>query len=157
KGVRSDRLRCGDTGATGEGQRALKVTIKPGDAYEADPASAGTERVEVQVLRELIRIDTTTWYSFLVRVHGPWLDSDNRTGIQQIKQNIDARYEVGRGGKEVCAPANPLFKIEVGSDGTTPLFRAKATGTAECGDDVGKKLICGDWPMTPDTWHRVHV
>jgi hypothetical protein len=157
KAVRPERLRCDDAPNHGERHRSLLVTIKPGDAYEPEPTSIPTERVEIQLQRELIRFDTTTWYSFMLRVHSPWLAKENRTVIQQIKQSIDKRYEIGRGGEEICAPSHPLFKIEVGSNSESPVFRTKATGTAACGADVGKKLICGDWPLSADTWHRVHV
>lgn len=156
KTVRGDRLQCLDTASGGEGRRALRVTINPGDAYEPDP-TISTERVEIQVRRELIQFDKTTWYTFLLRVHAPWLARENRTVIQQIKQNIDKRYQVGLGEQEICAAANPLFKIEIGSNGSSPVFRAKATGTVACGDNVGKMTVCGDWPLSVDTWHRVHV
>jgi Polysaccharide lyase len=157
KAVRSERLRCAASANPGERHRTLLVTIRPGDAYEPEPTSTSTERVEIQVRRELIRFDTTTWYSFMLRVHSPWLPRENRTVIQQIKQSIDKRYEIGRGSEETCTPAHPLFKIEVGSNDSSPVFRAKTTGTTACGPDVGKKLICGDWPLSADTWHRVHV
>jgi hypothetical protein len=155
--VRSDRVRCADAPSTAESKRTLSVTVKPGDAYEADPGEKPTERAEIQVRRELVRFDATTWYSFMLRVNSPWLEHENRTVVHQIKQNIDKHYEIGRGEKEICGPANPLFKIEVGSNGTTPVFRAKTTGTKACGDDVGKKIVCEDRPLSIDTWHRVHV
>lgn len=154
--VRADRIRCIDDPAGG-GHRVLAVTVKPGDAYDPSPGDKPTERAEIQVRRELVRFDTTTWYSFRFRVESPWARGKNRTVIHQIKQNIDERYGKGDGGEEICDAANPLFKLEVDSDGTTPIFRAKVTGTDSCGADVGKATICGDWPVAADQWHQVNV
>lgn len=157
KSVRADRIRCVGERGLEDGGRVLSVTVKPGDAYDPDPGSSATERAEIQMTRELIRFETTTWYSFQFRVEAPWLTRKNRTVIQQIKQNIDPRYEKGRGGEEICDPGNPLFKIEVDSDGKTPVFRAKVAGTETCGDSVGQVHFCGDWPIAPGGWHRVNV
>jgi hypothetical protein len=157
KSVRADRIRCVDGERAGQDRPALAITVKPGDAYDPNLGSTPTERSEVQMTAELIRFDATSWYSFRFRVEGPWLPQRNRTVIQQIKQNIDPRYEKGRGGEEICDPGNPLFKIEVDSDGEKPIFRAKTAGTEGCGDSVGQVRLCGDWPIEPDHWHRVNV
>lgn len=152
--ARADRIRCVEAP---DGGRALAITVKPGDAYERNPDSASTERAEIQLRQELIRFEATSWYSFRFRVGPSWLPRRNRTVIQQIKQNIDARYEKGRGGEEICDPANPLFKIELDSNGDTPVFRAKTAGTLGCGDSVGQSRFCGDWPVEAERWHRVNV
>lgn len=152
--ARADRIHCV---AAPAGGRALAVTVRPGDAYDPNPGSAPTERVELQLRREVVRFDATTWYSFRFRIAGAWPARRNRTVIQQIKQNIDPLYEKGRGQQEICDAANPLFKIEVDSDGATPVFRAKVAGAEGCGDSVGQQRICGDWPIGADAWHRVNV
>ena len=157
KAVRADRIRCVDGERAGQGKPALAITVKPGDAYDPNPGSTPTERSEVQMTAELIRFDATSWYSFRFRVEGPWAPRRNRTVIQQIKQNIDLRYEKGRGGEEICDAGNPLFKIEVDSDNGKPVFRAKTAGTETCGDSVGQAQLCGDWPVEADRWHRVNV
>ncbi len=154
--IRANRIRC-ISSPDEPGKQALAVTVKPGDAYDPNPGSEPTERAEVQIKRELVRFNTTTWYSFRFRVESPWLPKRNRTVIQQIKQNIDPRYQKGKGGEEICDPGNPLFKIEVDSDGKTPIFRAKTAGTETCGDSVGQARFCGDWPIEADRWHRVNV
>lgn len=152
--VRAERIRCVDRA---DGGRALAVTVQPGDAYDPNPGATPTERAEFQLRRELIRFDATTWYSFRFRTGESWPAQRNRTVIHQIKQNIDLRYEKGRGGEEICDPANPLFKIEVDAGPDGPVFRAKTAGTPACGDSVGQMRICGDWRVTPNDWHRVHV
>lgn len=157
KAVRADRIRCVDGERAGQERPALAITVKPGDAYDPNPGSTPTERSEVQMTAELIRFDATSWYSFRFRVESPWAPRRNRTVIQQIKQNIDLRYEKGRGGEDICDAANPLFKIEVDSDNGKPVFRAKTAGTEICGDSVGQAQFCGDWPVEPDRWHRVNV
>lgn len=157
KSVRADRIRCVGEGEAPDGGRWLRVTVKPGDAYDTDPGSPPTERAEIQATRELIRFEATTWYSFRFQVVSPWQPRQNRTVIQQIKQNIDPRYEKRRGGEEICDPGNPLFKIEIDTDNGVPVFRAKSAGTASCGDSLGQVRICGDWPVAPDRWHRVNV
>jgi hypothetical protein len=154
KSTQADRIHCVAGLADG---RALAVTVRPGDAYDPNPGSTPTERVELQLRREVVRFDATTWYSFRFRTMSPWPTQRNRTVIQQIKQNIDPLYEKGRGQQEICDPANPLFKIEVDSDGTSPVFRAKVAGAEGCGDSVGQQRICGDWPIAAEAWHRVNV
>ena len=156
RATQPDRIRCVEVSG-GEGRRALAITVQPGDAYDANPGSNPTERAEIQLKAELIQFDRTTWYSFLFRVESPWLDKKNRTVIHQIKQNIDPRFQKGKGGDEVCDSANPFFKIEVDSNGSTPVFRAKTAGTFGCGDSVGQARFCGDWPIEADAWHRVNV
>lgn len=153
EGGRADRVRCLGAG----GERALAITVKPGDAYDPNPGSAPTERVEIQLQRELVRFDRPVWYSFRFKVEEPWLERHNRTVIHQIKQNIDPRFEKGRGGLEICDAANPLFKIEVDSDGSRLVFRAKVAGSESCGDSLGQSVMCGDWPIDGAAWHRVHV
>lgn len=157
KAVRADRIRCVDGERAGQDGPALAITVKPGDAYDPNPGSTPTERSEVQMTAELIRFDATSWYSFRFRAESPWAPRRNRTVIQQIKQNIDLRYEKGRGGEEICDAANPLFKIEIDSDDGKPVFRAKTAGTESCGDSLGQAQLCGDWPVEPDRWHRVNV
>ncbi|WP_159650522.1 MULTISPECIES: heparin lyase I family protein [unclassified Bosea (in: a-proteobacteria)] len=157
KAVRADRIRCVDGERAGQERPALAITVKPGDAYDPNPGSTPTERSEVQTTAELIRFDATSWYSFRFRVESPWAPRRNRTVIQQIKQNIDLRYEKGRGGEEICDAANPLFKLEVDSDNGKPVFRAKTAGTDSCGDSLGQAQFCGDWHIEPDRWHRVNV
>lgn len=152
--VHSSRIRCVETAG---GQHALGVTVRPGDGYDPHPGSIPTERAEVQLRHEVVRFDAATWYSFSFRIDGDWPSRRNRTVIQQIKQNIDPRYEKGRGGEEICDAANPLFKIEVDSDGMKPVFRAKVAGTQGCGDSVGQQRFCGDWSVEPGRWHRVNV
>lgn len=149
-----DRLRCLDD----TDGRALSITVRPGDAYDPNPGGGRpTERVEVQLRRELVRFDRPIWYSFRFKPMAPWLDGPNRTVIHQIKQNIDPLYEKGRGGQEICDAANPLFKIEVDSDGKGLVLRAKVAGSQDCGDSRGQQTICGDWPIEAGRWHRVQV
>ena len=99
KAVRADRIRCVDGERARQERPALAITVKPGDAYDPNPGSTPTERSEVQMTAELIRFDATSWYSFRFRAESPWAPRRNRTVIQQIKQNIDLRYEKGRGGE----------------------------------------------------------
>src|SRR5262245_36685279 len=47
KAVHADRFRCVDTPDRGEAQRALSVTVKPGDAYDPNPGLKPTERAEI--------------------------------------------------------------------------------------------------------------
>lgn len=157
KHVREQRLRCLPRDGGRNDGRILRIAIEPGDAFDPNLSSLPTERVEIQIKDELVKFDVTIWHSFLIKVETPWIGRENRTVVHQIKQNIAKRYEIGRGEEERCAAANPLFKIEVGSDGAQPVFRAKATGSESCGDSVGKSTFCGDWPFAADAWHRVHV
>lgn len=111
----------------------------------------------MQIRKELVRFERPVWYSFRFKVEEPWLDRHNRTVIHQVKQNIDPLYEKGRGGQEICDAANPLFKIEVDSDGSRLVFRGKVAGSQSCGDSLGQQRICGDWPIEAGQWHRVQV
>jgi hypothetical protein len=150
------RLTC--AAADGDGTRALRIEVRPRDAYDAgDPGDLPTERVEMQVRRELVKFDQYIWYTFRFRLEAPWPDAVNRTVIHQIKQNIATDAERERGGP--CPAANPFFKIEAGyrAEVGAPAFVIKVRGTDDCRDGKAGVPNCGPWPLTLGDWHRVHV
>jgi hypothetical protein len=150
------RITCAATDS--EVSHALRIEVRPGDAYDAgSPGDNPTERVELQVRRELVKFDEPVWYAFRIRLEAPWPGVVNRTVIHQIKQNIEAGAELDRGGP--CTPANPFFKIEAGyrAEIGGPAFVTKVRGTDDCRDGKAGKPTCGPWPLTPGEWHRVNV
>jgi Polysaccharide lyase len=150
------RLTCAT--ADGDGSRALRIEVRPRDAYDAgDPGDNPTERVEIQVRRDLVKFDEPIWYAFRFRLEAPWPGAENRTVIHQIKQNIAAGAELDRGGP--CPAANPFFKIEAGykTEAGGAAFVIKVRGTDNCRDSKAGVPICGPWPLTLGEWHRVHV
>jgi len=153
--VRPLRLTCA-TG--GDGGHALRIEVKPRDAYDAgDPGDNPTERVEMQVRRDLVKFDEPVWYSFRFRLEAPWPQTVNRTVIHQIKQNIAIGSDLDRGGP--CPAANPFFKIEAGYRAETggAAFVMKVRGTDNCRDGKAGIEKCGPWPLATGEWHRVHV
>lgn len=148
------RLRCADEAGTA---RALRIEVRPGDAYDPNPGEEPTERVEIQVRREFVKFDQTVWYSFRFRLAAPWPTQENRTVIHQVKQNVEAKDEIVNGGR--CPSANPFFKIETGhrKESAGPAFVVKTRGTDNCNDGKSGQAVCGPWPLQLQTWHRVHV
>lgn len=143
--------RAGDTPA------ALRIEVRPGDAYDTSPGDLPTERAEVQARRELVRFDRTSWYRFSFRLSDPWPAQVNRTVIHQVKQNIESRLEIANGGH--CPAANPLFKIEAGwrDEIGAPAFVVKTRGTDNCRDGQSGVTVCGPWALQTGRWHQVHV
>jgi hypothetical protein len=139
------------------GSAALRIEIRPGDAYDANPGDIPTERVEIQFRREVVRFERPVWYSFRFRLDAPWPAVENRTVINQIKQNIAPAEDIARGG--TCPAANPFFKIEAGYRDAVagPAFVAKARGTADCHDGKAASPFCGPWALRSGTWYRVNV
>lgn len=149
------RLACAGDGAGGH---ALRIEVQPRDAYDAgEPGDNPTERVEMQIRRELVKFDEPVWYSFRFRLEAPWPQIVNRTVIHQIKQNIAADAARDRGGP--CTAANPFFKIEAGYRAETggAAFVTKVRGTDNCRDGKAGIQKCGPWPLAIGAWHRVHV
>jgi hypothetical protein len=154
KADRAARVRCLPDGSGSAS--TLRVEVKPGDAYNPDPTGDyPTERVELQVRREVVRFDEPVWYRFRFRLEPPWPVVVNRTVIHQIKQNIDQAWEQDSGGP--CPSANPLFKIEAGGDGREPQFVVKTRGTQNCLDGKVTDIVCGPWRLEPERWYRVNV
>ena len=152
--VRPQRLTC----ASGASSHALRIEVRPRDAYDAgSPGDNPTERVEMQIRREFVKFDEPVWYSFRFRLEAPWPQTVNRTVIHQIKQNIAQEAALDRGGP--CSAANPFFKIEAGYRAETgsAAFVTKVRGTDNCRDGKAGILKCGPWPLTIGAWHRVHV
>ena len=137
--------------------RALRLEVRPGDAYDPNPGDNPTERVEIQIRRELVKFEQPIWYSFRFRLAQPWLARQNRTVIHQIKQNIAPDWEISQGGQ--CPSANPFFKIEAGHrpEAGGAAFVVKTRGTDNCRDGKAGAISCGPWPLEPGRWHRVHV
>lgn len=149
--VVGDRVTC-----IRDGNRPfLRIRIEPRDAYDGDNAGKPSERVELQARRELVRFGEPVWYHFRVRPLSPWIETDNRTVIHQIKQNIATEHTKAHGGR--CDAANPLLKIELRGEHGAALFRVAKAGTPACGDSRGQAVICGPWPVALDRWHDVHV
>jgi len=152
--VRPQRLTC----ASGASSHALRIEVRPRDAYDAgSPGDNPTERVEMQIRREFVKFDEPVWYSFRFRLEAPWPQTVNRTVIHQIKQNIAQEAALDRGGP--CSAANPFFKIEAGYRAETgsAAFVTKVRGTDNCRDGKAGIQKCGPWPLTIGAWHRVHV
>jgi hypothetical protein len=154
RAVWPSRLTCG---AAPEDAGALRIEVRPGDAYDPNPGDIPTERVEIQLKREVVKFEHPVWYSFRFRLTAPWPAVENRTVINQIKQNIAPADDIARGG--TCPAANPFFKIETGYRDAVagPAFVAKTRGTADCRDGKAASLFCGPWALRPDTWSRVNV
>lgn len=153
--VRPLRLTCA---ADAEGSHALRIEVRPHDAYDAgNPGDNPTERAEMQIRRDLVKFDQPVWYTFRFRLEAPWPGVVNRTVIHQIKQNIATDAEIERGGP--CPAANPFFKIEAGYRAETgsAAFVMKVRGTDDCRDGKAGIQKCGPWPLTLVEWHRVHV
>jgi hypothetical protein len=149
------RLTCA---AEAAGGHALRIELRPRDSYDAgEPGDNPTERVEMQIRRELVKFDEPIWYSFRFRLEAPWPPIVNRTVIHQIKQNIAAGAARDRGGP--CSAANPFFKIEAGYRAETggAAFVTKVRGTGNCRDGKAGIQKCGPWPLAIGAWHRVHV
>ena len=142
---------------SGERADALRIEVRPGDAYDPNPGDLPSERVEIQARRELVRFDQTTWYRFRFRLPAPWPTRVNRTVIHQVKQNIEARLEIAQGGH--CPAANPFFKIEAGwrDEVGGPAFVVKTRGTDNCRDGQSGVPVCGPWALQPGQWHLVQV
>lgn len=152
KSALPDRIACLDGG---DGKSLLRIRVETGDASERESGVKPSERVELQLRRELVKFDEPVWYHFRFRTLSPWITIDNRTVIHQIKQNIAAEHLKANGGK--CDSANPLIKIEVRGEPGGGVFRLAKAGTVQCGDSVGQEVICGPWPVSLDAWHSVHV
>jgi len=153
--LRPLRLTCA---ALGAGSHGLRIEVRPRDAYDAgSPGDNPTERVEMQIRRELVKFDEPVWYTFRFRLEAPWPELVNRTVIHQIKQNIAEAAALDRGGP--CSAANPFFKIEAGYRAETgsAAFVTKVRGTDNCRDGKAGIQKCGPWPLTIGEWHRVHV
>ncbi|MBI1777508.1 MAG: heparin lyase I family protein [Proteobacteria bacterium] len=150
-----ERIRCVEDESTGTRPRVLRIAIHPGDAYDPNPGSNPTERVEIQVRHEIVRFDHPVWYAFRFRLAAPWIAVANRTVIHQIKQNLAPSWEAEHGGP--CPAANPFFKIEADADSHGPIFLVKTRGTENCKDGKAATPICGPWPLRLDHWHWVHV
>ena len=149
------RLTCAGDGAGGH---ALRIEVRPRDAYDAgEPGDNPTERVEMQIRRDLVKFDEALWYSFRFRLEAPWPQVENRTVIHQIKQNIAPDAALDRGGP--CPAANPFFKIEAGYRAETggATFVTKVRGTDNCRDGKAGIQKCGPWPLAIGAWHRVNV
>lgn len=132
----------------------LRVTVHPGDAADPNPGRKPTERVEIQLQREVVRFDEPVWYRFRFRLLSPWLGVGNRTVIHQVKQDIEPGQEAPAGP---CAPANPLFKIEARPTLAGAAFLVKVQGVIDCRNSGEQKVICGPWPIDVGRWHQVHV
>jgi hypothetical protein len=153
--VRPLRLTCA---ADSAGSHALRIEVRPRDAYDAgEPGDNPTERVEMQVRRELVKFDQPVWYTFRFRLEAPWPQVVNRTVIHQIKQDIAPDATLEHGGP--CTAANPFFKIEAGYRTETggAAFVTKVRGTDNCRDGKAGIQKCGPWPLAIGAWHRVHV
>jgi hypothetical protein len=155
--LRPLRLRCTADAEAPDHRQVLRIEVAPGDAFDPNLGDKPTERVEIQARRQLVSFDTPVWYTFRFRLEAPWTNRVNRTVIHQIKQNIEASAELGRGG--TCPSANPFFKIEAGADESHggAVFVVKTRGTDNCHDGQAAVPICGPWPLSLDRWHRVHV
>jgi len=156
RALRSQRLGCRPTAADGQ---ALRIEVRPGDAYDPNPGGNPTERVEIQARQELVQFDRPVWYAFRFRLQPPWTEtaSENRTVIHQVKQNIEEDHEIAYGGH--CPSANPFFKIEAGYRAALsgPGFVVKVRGTENCRDGGAPETVCGPWPLAAGAWHRVRV
>lgn len=137
--------------------QALRIEIRPGDAYDPSPGDLPNERVEIQARRELVRFDQLAWYRFRFRLAAPWHAQTNRTVIHQVKQNIESKLEIVNGGH--CPSANPFFKIEAGwrDEVAAPAFVVKTRGTDNCRDGLSGVAVCGPWALRTGQWHQVHV
>lgn len=140
---------------------ALRVELRPGDAFDPNPGGNPTERVELQARHELVKFDRPVWYAFRFRLLEPWLPAgaplENRTVIHQVKQNIVPEKEIQHGG--ICPSANPFFKIEAGYRAATkgPGFIVKTRGTDNCLDGKSGETVCGPWTLDVGKWHVVHI
>ncbi|MFJ6325171.1 MULTISPECIES: heparin lyase I family protein [unclassified Rhizobium] len=131
----------------------LRITVHPGDASDQSVGDAPTERVEIQVKREIVKFDRPIWYHFAFRLEAPWQGIGNRTVIHQVKQNIPTEDTKPLGS---CQSANPLFKIEAIPSATGADFVAKVRGTADC--NAGRsKTVCGPWHLNVGDWNDVNV
>ncbi|WP_349960193.1 heparin lyase I family protein [Rhizobium sp. ZPR3] len=131
----------------------LRITVHPGDAPDQSVGDAPTERVEIQIKKEVIKFDEPTWYHFAFRLEAPWQGLGNRTVIHQVKQNIPTEETKPLGA---CQAANPLFKIEAIPSETGANFVAKVRGSADC--NAGEsKIICGPWHLNIGDWNDVNV
>lgn len=155
KGLKQDlwtsRLSC-DSAASSSGP-VLRITVHPGDAVERESDEKSTERVEIQMRKEVVRFDEPAWYRFRFRLESPWQGVANRTVIHQVKQNIPTREQQPQGE---CPAANPLFKIEARPSATGADFLVKVRGTTDC--KLGEsKTICGPWHLDVGSWNDVNV
>lgn len=131
----------------------LRISVHPGDAPDQSVGDAPTERVEIQIKKEVIKFDEPTWYHFAFRLEAPWRGLGNRTVIHQVKQNIPTEETKPLGA---CQAANPLFKIEAIPSETGANFVAKVRGSADC--NAGQsKIICGPWHLNVGDWNDVNV
>ncbi|TWB58470.1 polysaccharide lyase-like protein [Rhizobium sp. ERR 922] len=131
----------------------LRISVHPGDAPDQSIGDAPTERVEIQIKKEVIKFDEPTWYHFAFRLEAPWRGIGNRTVIHQVKQNIPTEETKPLGA---CQAANPLFKIEAIPSETGANFVAKVRGSADC--NAGQsKIICGPWHLNVGDWNDVNV
>ena len=156
KGINPDlwrsRLSC-DVSSPRSDKPAVRVTVRPRDAYEVSLDDLPTERVEIQIKKQVIKFDQPTWYRFSFRLENPWQGIGNRTVIHQVKQNIPTEEQRPHG---VCPAANPLFKIEAIPSATGADFVVKVRGTTDC--NVGaSKVLCGPWHLDVGSWNDVNV
>jgi hypothetical protein len=152
----ASRVRCLAKGGAAD-PGAIRIEVHPKDAYNPDPTGAyPTERVEIQVRRELVRFDEPLWYRFRFRLERPWPVKRNRTVIHQVKQDIEPAWQNDVGGGP-CPAANPFFKIEAGGDDSQAMFVVKTRGTRNCTDGKVAEIHCGPWPLEPERWYRVNV
>ncbi len=140
------RLSCMD--------QVLRIAVHPGDAYDPNPGENPTERVEIQVRREIVRFDEPVWYRFGFRLLDPWQGTGNRTVIHQVKQDIASAEEAPRGA---CPSANPLFKIEARPAAAGAEFLVKVRGVGDCREGGESATICGPWAIGVGDWHQVRV
>lgn len=131
----------------------LHITVHPGDAPDQSVGDKPTERVEIQIRKEVIKFDRPTWYHFAFRLEAPWQGLGNRTVIHQVKQNIPTEETKPLGA---CQAANPLFKIEAIPTDTGADFVAKVRGTTDCNAGASK-IICGPWHLNVGDWNDVNV
>lgn len=131
----------------------LHITVHPGDAPDQSVGDAPTERVEIQINKQVIKFDRPTWYHFAFRLDAPWQGHGNRTVIHQVKQNIPTEETKPLG---ICQSANPLFKIEAIPSDTGADFVAKVRGTADCNAGA-PEIFCGPWHLTIGDWNDVNV
>ena len=152
QGAWRPRLSC-DSGAAPSSGPVLRLSVHPGDAVEKESDEKSTERVEIQMRKEVVKFDEPTWYRFRFRLERPWQGIGNRTVIHQVKQNIQARDEKPQGA---CPAANPLFKVEARPSATGADFLVKVRGTSDC--NLGEsRIICGPWHLDLDHWNDVKV
>ncbi|OCJ07436.1 hypothetical protein A6U86_10330 [Rhizobium sp. AC27/96] len=131
----------------------LRLTVHPGDAPDQSVGDAPTERVEIQIRKQVVKFDRPTWYHFAFRLEAPWRGIGNRTVIHQVKQNIPTEETKPLG---MCQAANPLFKIEAIPTETGANFVAKVRGSADC--NAGQsRIVCGPWHLNLGQWNDVNV